>query len=161
MALIQTQNVSNVASVVFTSGITNANQNYRLMFDSVRCPAGSATNFLIVQLSSDGGSTYKTTGYITYLGGGATSGFPMALLNDSAIDFESSGFINLMNMTSGSLAIQSEGLTTAVFVSVMNPIITGQTTHGFYNGTPFVCDAIRVRSVDGNNISGNFYLYGY
>lgn len=159
--LIQAQNVGSVSAVNFTSGISSAIANYYILFDSVVCPAATTDAYLMVQVSDDGGSTYKSTDYLNYLGGGITSGLACGLMYDGggALPFTASGRIDLLNMPFGTTELSSEGIATFFNVGIL--YVGGQMHNGMYKGSPLMVDAIRLLSSDGNVISGNFYLYSY
>jgi hypothetical protein len=159
--LIQTQNVSNVSEVDFTTGISTSSQSYRLMFDSAVSIGSSLNAYLTIQLSSDGGTTYQNANYINYLGGGVTSGIASALLYDGGglVAYTASGSTELYNMTSGVGLVSS--FSNANDFDILGLGQFGQIIAGVYSGTALSVNAIRVVSSDGNNISGNFYLYSY
>jgi hypothetical protein len=161
--LLSTQNVSNVAEVDFTSLVSNAYNNYKIVFDSA-VSIGSSTNaYLTVQLSDDNGMTYQNDNYINYLGGGVTSGLAFGLLYDGGglVPYTTSGEFTIHNLLSGTSFVSAEGLATFFDQDPLVLALAGQEHHGVYNGNSLSVSAIRIVSSDGQNISGNFYLYGY
>ncbi len=159
--LLGSQNVSNVASVDFNSLISGSYNTYELAFNSVECPLASTDAYLIIQISDDGGVTFKNMNYINYLGGSAANGISCGLLYDGGgmLAFKTSGSTQLFNLRPGISFISSVGQ--ATFFESTIPYAGGQSHYGMYNGTPVVIDSLRVASSDGNPVSGNFYLYGY
>ena len=63
LVLIQSQVASGASSVTFSSGITSTYNNYVVLGSNLT--VGATPNILGVQVSTDGGSTYKTTGYVS------------------------------------------------------------------------------------------------
>lgn len=161
--LLSTQNVSNVAEVDFTSLVSSAFKNYKIIFDSAVSIGSSLTAYLTVQLSDDNGMTYQNSNYINYLGGGITSGLTFGLLYDGGglIPYTTSGEFTMHNLLSGTSFVSAEGLATFFDQDPLVLVIAGQQHHGVYNGTPLSVNALRIVSSDGQNISGNFYLYGF
>lgn len=159
--LIQKQNVSNVASVDFTSGISSSYSNYKIVFDNAVSIGSTLDAYLTVQLSDDNGVTYKVLNYINYLGGSITLGLACGLLYDSGgvTSFTVSGQEFLHNLLPGISFVSHEGIVT--YFDPTGFALGGQNHHGAYNGAPIVVNALRIVSSDGANISGNFYLYGY
>jgi hypothetical protein len=159
--LLSTQNVSNVSSVDFTSLISSSYKNYKIVFDSALSIGSSTDTYLMIQLSDDNGTTYQTANYRNYLGGGITSGLACGLVYDgnNTIPYVVSGYSALYNLLSGSNFVSNEG--EATFFDPVGLSLAGQQHHGVYNGTSLSVNAVRVVSSDGQNISGNFYLYGF
>lgn len=166
MGAISVQNIpagSPVSSVVFTQNIDLYNSYYQLVFDSVQCFSASSTAYLIIQVSDDGGSTYKSTSYVNSLLSGVTSGMVMGLLHDglTSNDYISDGGFYLNNLYSGVLQPSASGASNSFSTPILGPILTSRTVSSVYNGSSLVVDALRIKSSDGSNISGNFYLYAF
>ncbi len=159
--LLSTQNVLNVASVDFTSLLSSSFNNYKIVFDNAVSIGSSLDAYLTVQLSDDNGSTYQNNNYINYLGGGTTSGLAGGLLYDAGgmVSFTASGEIYLHNVLPGVSFVSTDGFSTSFDTSGL--ALVGQQISGVYNGAPLSVNALRIVSSDGQNISGNFYLYGY
>lgn len=159
--LLSTKNVSNVPSVDFTSVINSSYKNYAIIFDSVVSIGSSVNAYLTVQLSDDNGSTYQVLNYSNYLGGGVTVGLTCGLLYDGggSTAYTVSGNADLHNALSGMAFVSQEA--SATFFDPISSSLGGQDHHGVYSGTPLVVNALRLVSSDGQNVSGNFYLYGY
>lgn len=161
--LLSTQNVSNVAEVDFTSLISNTYNNYKIVFDSAVSIGSSITTYLTVQLSGDNGMTYQDSNYMNYLGDGITSGLTFGLLYDGGglVPYTASGEFTMHNLLSGISFVSAEGLATFFDQDPFVLALAGQENHGVYNGTSLSVNALRIVSSDGQNISGNFYLYGF
>lgn len=157
--LLSTQNVSNVAEVDFTSLISNTYNNYKIVFDNAMSINSSSISYLTVQLSDDNGVTYQNSDYLNYLASGITSGLACGLFFDGLNSYTVSGEMYIHNMLSGISFISHEGIVS--YFNATIPYIGGQSHNGVYNGTPLAVNAIRIVSSDSQNISGNFYLYGY
>jgi len=165
LVLIQTQTVSSVAQVAFTSGITNTYNDYVLIWNNVS--NGGANIYM--QISSDGGSTYLNTGYV----GGAnqmdfsstsftantrnTTAFVLSMAPNGESSFAFNGEAWLFNFTSvGTLPsfrasnmacgdLSAAGLAAGIGAGLKT--------------TAVVVNAFKVYSATGN-ISGTFSLYG-
>lgn len=166
MAIISIQSISSgspVSSVDFTQYIDNLNIYYQLVFDSAQCFSASTTAYLIMQVSNDTGSTFKATNYVNSLLSGVTSGMVMGLLHDglTSNDYISDGGFYLNNLYSGVLHPSASGASNSFSTPILGPILTSRTVSSVYNGSSLVVDALRIKSSDGSNISGNFYLYAF
>lgn len=161
---IDGQTVSNVTSFVFTSGITSTYKNYCLLY--TRITRASGTTPLMIRISTDAGSTYKSTGYTTgntgqnynsttLTNGNFTSGL-MAQPQSASTNI-GSGLIYIYNLTSGVGYVTSQGL-------VENgPVGTPTNTWcvGSYNTAAQTVNALQIVTQNGSvNFSGKFTLYG-
>jgi hypothetical protein len=146
LVLIETRTAVAQGTLTFTTGITPTHRNYLLLSSNVTAAFGAGTNFYI-QLSSDGGATYISVGYI-----GAQPGFFLLLgsLADTVC-----GTSVLSNLTSGS------GLAQGVATSFSTVNVGTISSGGTYTAASIVANAFRVTSNGGPVFSGTFSLYGY
>lgn len=157
LVLISSQTASSSASLTWTSGISSTNgNNYLLTFYGL-IPTASVQ--IIVQISTDGGSTYKTTGYVNITGlGSDTNGI---YINPSQAG-KSAGVVTLFNLTSGTDFVGLIFNGNANFKTGGSPVATaGPVGCGFYNTASQTVNALKVLAVDGSNFSGTFSLYYY
>lgn len=163
LVLLETQTVSGVTEVVFTSGITNTYRDFVLMFDNVPSysPTASPISYWSIQLSTDNGVSYINSGYLSDGSGSYSSGMSMfdsaSVVNSDAI---AAGAYKLFNLTSGVGYIT--GSNTGNKYSPLGSSITGTNRSAGYN-TSIVVNALRVAldSPDLTTIDGTFSLYGY
>lgn len=108
LVLIQSQTPSAVGNIVFTSGITSTYNNYLLIVSNFTM---SASTTLLLQVSSDGGSTYKTSGYFSGFnsypynsatGTNVNSTSGLLLASPASTGLNLAGEYLLSNLTSGS-----------------------------------------------------------
>ncbi len=166
MGAISIQNIpagSPVSSVVFTQNIDSYSSYFQLVFDSVQCFSASSTAYMILQVSDDGGSTFKTTDYVNSLLSGVTSGMVIGIMHDgiTSYDYLVDGCIFINNLYTGVLQPSISGTSNAFSTPLLGPVLSSRTVSSVYNGSSLVVDALRVKSSDGSNISGNFYLYAF
>jgi hypothetical protein len=159
--LIQTLAASSSSSLNFTTGITNTYNAFILVATNA---VTSTTAFLYVRLSTDGGSTYLSSSYLsgvslnnynasTFTNQNATAGFIIATLADNSHAMSSTTY--LMNLTSGSTYPNSFGDGS----EVINTGCTRFITSGCYTSAITV-NALQVIPSSGTITSGNFSLYG-
>lgn len=165
MQIIGYQNVvsgSPVAEVSFTQYIDNLNNYYFINFDSVVSSGTSSNAYFIIQVSSDGGSTWKTTNYVNNLLPSVTSGYVMGITYDAgtSLSFTTDGISILNNLYWGVGKPTVSGSSNSYGTLGGNPVISGQQISGVYSGSSLVVNALRLKISDGSNFSGNFYLYG-
>jgi hypothetical protein len=166
LVLLQTQSVSSVGSITFTSGFSTTYYNYLLVFDNLST-SGTA-GIIEVQLSNNGGSSYLTSGYTNFLhiyttaggsttGVGASQGFPLFYEPGSAsgaLTF-ANGTMQLLNLTNSG---NPTGLTYA-FGSYSGTLV-GYQAFNSYASTLNV-NAIKIVATSATNLSGTVSLYGY
>jgi len=155
MGVIASASVSGVSSVTFTSNINNFNYYFQLYWDGLTSSSVSNAS-LIIQLSDDGGSTYKTSQYINGVSG-ITSGLYCSNLYDGTNGaYTTAGQIVLMNTQNGSSLVMASGTSTSC-ASVCLSEVTG----GCYNNGSLVVNAIKISASDSSNLTGNFFLYAF
>lgn len=160
LAFIQKQTVSSVTSVVFNTGITTSFNNYLLVSDSVSATQTGSTYQMILQVSTDGGATYKTTGYQA-VSGGSTSGltlasFPSSNMGGTGIAWAHSP---LMDFTSGGAANYPSCAGT--FGSWDGSTgLTGTAFDSLYATPSTLVNAFKIVLSTGAAFSGSFTLYG-
>ncbi len=156
---ISTQTASSSSSLTFTSGITATYNNYVLMWTNVE----SGGN-LLVQLSTNGGSSYISTNYQSGLNASAynsttqanantTSGF---LVGSLSTGFFSNGMMFLRNMTSGSNYVEHHNSSTNYSVAFASRI---ELCSGAYTVASTTVNAFQLVPVS-STFSGKFTLYG-
>jgi hypothetical protein len=162
LVLIQSQTVSTVSSVVFTTGITSTYNNYFLVATNV-ISDNSSTVLSMIRISTNGGSTYISSGY--YCGeadilynsatwGGTSGNHSNTMLYGPAIDTNTSYFnAFLYNLTSGSGYVECS----AIGVANSNGVMVQSA--GAYNTASTTVNAFQVL-LDIGNISGTFTLFG-
>lgn len=156
LTLIQTQNVSPVAAVTFTSGINPSINNYLFLLTDINNPGGTAS-VLMVQISIDGGVTYITTGYSSS-SGGVTAGLAVTFFNDLSTDFNNAQMV-IQNLTSSSGYITMTGIDSGW--DSVGMALTGGQQIGAYTVPNTSANAIQLVTDDGSVFSGEFSLYSY
>lgn len=152
LTLIQSQTASGVASLNFITGITNTYRNYFIICDNLS--SATSSNSLFVQLSTNGGSSYITSGYFGVTG--AVSGINIALGWGGATVL-AAGESYLMNLTSGAGYVMSDG-NYATYTLSTN--VSSTSISGFYNTASTTVNAIRVTIDNTVTWSGHVSLYG-
>lgn len=160
MTLLATVNASNSATVSFGSTYLTSSYNaYKIVIDSL-LPVTNSVNFEL-QVSNDGGSTWKSTNYF------------WQIYNSS---FSSSA--SYVDVGGGQQLTNSSGRVTQFEITFSNPAATNITTF-FINGalwnsggtlntipgigayqTAGAVNAVRFLFSSGNISTGNFHLYG-
>lgn len=162
LILLETQTVSGVTEVDFTTGITNTYRNFVLMFDNVPIysPTASPFSFPTIQLSTNSGVSYITTGYNNN-NSSNNIGLDLTASQSATADMVASGSYNIYNMTSGTGYVTG-GASSNIKFSPTGPL-TASPFVGGYNTANIVVDAIRIvwDSPDLTTIDGTFSLYGY
>lgn len=158
--LIQSQSASSSSSITFTSGITSTYNTYIMVATDVIM---STTADILVRLSSNGGSSYLNSGYLsgansfnynstTITNTNITSGLILGVAVDSSHVVSSVTY--LYNLTSGSNfpAISGDGISCDASASVR------YITVGVYDANLTV-NAFQVIGSSGTITSGTFTLY--
>lgn len=148
---------SSVATLDITSVISSAYDDYLLVFENI-VPSTNGTS-LIFRVSTNGGSTFATTGYLDW--GGASSinvmepgvGF-LTVSNTAAIGV--SGVLWLFNINSTTKHRLANGDFTTNDGTANHQ---GQTSGG-YATTGAAINALRVMFLSGNIASGTVKIYG-
>jgi hypothetical protein len=144
LVLIQTQTVSGVTEVDFTSGITTTYDNYYIIGRniSLTIPFGGG---LVCQISDDGGVTYISTGYHDGLDG-------LSVLANGSGTQIGSFTITFVCLTDGIGVIQNLG--------AFNIPGNGGVANDTYENGPIIVNALRFIMTDSSSFSGTFSLYG-
>lgn len=164
LILISSQTANNSASITFTSGITTTYNNYYLLVSNYR-PVTDPSN-LQLQISTDGGSTYITTGYngstnnfiwnsATIANTNITTAFLLGALVQGGPQPMNS-FINFYDLTSNTGYPMASGISVGVFNGNFGTSIVT----GLYNIASTVVNAIKISAASGNILTGTFSLYG-
>lgn len=152
---------SPVSSIVFTSGISTSYSYYQIVFDSADAPEASGASYMIVQVSDDGGSTYKATDYLND-SWGVTTGIVMGRVYDGILTrYIVDGGFYLNNLYAGEGYPSASGTSNAYGVPLLGAVILGNLVSGAYIDEPLVVNALRIKCSDGSDFSGNFYLYAF
>jgi hypothetical protein len=163
LVLIQTKTASNSASLTFTTGITSTYNNYMMTFQNV-VPVTNNIN-TILRCSTDGGSTYLNSGYVT---GNTKVEYNSTTFGNGTT---TSDFLNLpgLDNTAGiglSGTIYLYGLPGAGYKMVQGQFILNEGGNPFYvyvvswNTTASAVNALQVITSSGNISTGNVSLYG-
>lgn len=162
LVLIQTQTASSASTVNFTTGITATYNNYMLLCTNV-IPGTNAVN-VILDISTNGGSSYIATGYLSGSNqlGYATSTFTNVNLTSGLMLYGNAGSASynsstlfLTNFTSGANYVGSYGQRDNMNASNANMGISV----GSYSTTSQTVNAFQILTTSGT-ISGTFTLYG-
>jgi hypothetical protein len=159
--LIQSQTASNSASISFTTGITNTYTNYVFVISDVT--PGSDNLFLQMQVSTNGGSTYLSTGY--------ASGNNRALSTQNI--WTNTNTTTYMYI-SGAIGSSGPGVNATLWLSniasSITPALWGNgmeylgdarmTLYSGYNSTTSGVNAFQWTFSSGNITLGKFSLYG-
>jgi len=155
MALIQTQTASASSSIVFSTGITSTYLNYVLFYTNI---VPSTTLTLELQLSTNGGSTYITSGY--QAGNNITSYNSATFANQNGTTFFYLSQSTFASFTSGFLYLNN--LTANAVCSVNGQFYQDGTFQGLsfgYNSGTTASNAFKILTSTGNMTSGTFSLY--
>ena len=165
MVLIQSQTASNSASLKFTTGIAGYDLYY-LAFYNVT--VDTATEVLSLQLSTDGGGTWITTGYTTNGlvtdSSGATSqynntnaGMMLAFYTETSTTAPINGYCTIYGLGSSTYQ-KSNILFNNQQLHTLGSVATNVST---VCSSTSVINALQVISeTSGNILTGTFKLYG-
>jgi hypothetical protein len=165
LVLIQSQTASSSASLTFTTGITSTYNTYYFVFSNYL--GATNTENLYLQISTNSGSSYITSGYDggynswtwnsgAFTNANTSTGFLLAPGYGNS-NQQLNGSIWLQNMTSGSGYPQCHGTSSGVFPTSG---YGGALIAGLYNTASTTVNALRVISASGNLAQGTFTLYG-
>jgi hypothetical protein len=165
LVLIQSQTASSSSSLTFTSGITSTYNDYWVLMSSINL---SASNPLQIQISTNGGSSYITSGYFTginSIASTAASGTWSNAINATsylvAVYSNGSSYylytnLYLYNMTAGSGFVCSQGSGSAGDMSTVNKFTFPQ---GVYGTASTTVNALKFVPSSGT-FSGTITLFG-
>lgn len=146
------QTASGDTSVVFND-LSASYNNYNLYCIGVTNPTSGGTNTLIIQLSTDGGSSWITTDY--YAAGSNITGLNIA--TSIASTEINNVMCFLFNLTSGSSYISCSGR--GCQFNTVGPFNSTMSQDSSYSVANTAVNKIRVVINDGSAFSGNFQLY--
>lgn len=158
LVLIQTQDASSSASLTFTTGITATYSNYILYFSKV--VAATTNQQMELQWSSDGGSTYKATGYLSGLMYGGYNGTLTNNVNSTTYVYLTSGTnttdpnAGVFNLMQINIARYPEATGTWNRADGLMSIC------GSVYQTALTVNAFKILMSSGNITSGTFTLFG-
>lgn len=166
LVLIQSQTASSSSSLTFTSGITSTYNDYFILMSSI---VGTASPPSIqMQISTNGGSSYISTGYLSGQNGISSTASSGVWTNDinittylATVRFASSstyGFaeIYLYNATSGSGFVCSQGSASLALVGTSSKFTFVQ---GVYTTASTTVNALSF-SPNSGTFSGTVTLFG-
>lgn len=163
---IETQTASNSAALSFTSTISSTYDDYRFEFLGLT-PQTDAVN-LIMEMSTDGGSTWLNTGYAYTMwvvnstpgsgavGSGSTSSIQLVTSTGNAAGEMSSGTITLKEPLGTSLGKSGN----AHFFHIGNDGLKRVQMGTFYQSTTSAVNAVRFKYSSGNMVTGIIRSYG-
>jgi len=158
LTLIQTQTVSNVTEVDFTSGISSSFDNYVLIASNGSIEPGDNPYALHIQFSTDGGSTYLDSSYLNYGDiSFTTSGLDLVSVQDDDSTTAFNFYVNLLNLTKSDNLPSLTG--TYLGCSIDGDGGYGGSLGGLYNGGSIAVNALRINMSDNSEFSGIFSLY--
>ena len=162
-ALIQSQNATSSSTISFTTGITTTYNTYYLFMVNAVVSAASATA-LTMNLSSNGGMSYISTGYqssintlqynsTTFSNSNITTGLAISSYSNTYVQ---NALIQITNLTNGKYPyIYGQGC----YANTTSTTCFYQMNWGAYlTGT--VMNALQISPASGNITSGTFVLYG-
>jgi hypothetical protein len=165
LVLIQTKTaISGVASVQFTSGITTTYNDYLLVIRSLTIPSSvlPLDKTVIVQISTNGGSSYITSGYAA----GSTTGLEViqveAGIGGPTMDeILASSSNTLNNFTSGFGYVSNYGLVTGYDLTTST--YAPGSGEGLYLTPSTVVNAFQITTNNGTSLlsAASISLYGY
>ncbi len=159
LTLLQTQTFTNVTQGVFNTGITTTYNDYLLKINQLSYAATGVGSFFALQISEDGGSTYKNSGYIG--GGGIAVPTNMALLGNIGPIASANQSIELQNFTSGLLYPTASGSSGTSWDGTSPTTGSASGTNGMYITSTIVVNAFRLFISSGGTFSCTASLYGY
>lgn len=164
LVLVESHTASGAADVQFTTGLTSTYVNYKMFASNVLPSTNSVT--IVAEVSTDGGSTWKTTGYYCYawLYNASTqvqtSSTSYCLLSHPGQAANTAGTAGAFKIDIWNIGTTTDSMIGGYFI---HPYPTGiPYSHGMVScSAPFslTINAIRIRATSGN-ISGNFSLFG-
>ena len=166
--LIDTKTASTSASVQFTTGITTKFTRYAFVFSNVTLATNQAG--LLIQLSTNGGSSYLNTGYISSVFGGSgaagtagstsTAGYLLSLSGANGYPSNASfgqGSGIIYDLTTGGTP-QMTAHTCHPNTGAANTLITNGCVANGPSAT--TANALQFIATSGNITTGTFSLYG-
>jgi hypothetical protein len=164
LSLIETQTVSAVTTVNFTSGIFDPLNNYMISYSNVTYSNEVDSKYIRLRISTDGGMSYIATNYLDL--GQNTDGIQCMAFFESnpgpATTVFNAGNIWLYNLTSGSgmfsLNTYGHGYNSDTYS--LGPTVSSDQSYGIYTVSGTVINALEIGFSDGvSTISGTFSLY--
>lgn len=144
--LISTQTATNQSSLSFVPGASSQYDIYRLIGNSV-LDSTASTASMVVQISSNAGSSYISTNY-----GNSDIGLQVGFLDGGTNQLNFSAYLMNPSSSSAYMGSISTALRTGTFAA---------SNYGdFYTVSNVTANAFRVAAGDGSNFSGVFSLYG-
>lgn len=166
LTLLSAQTVAAVSSVVFdNSKITSTFSNYIIRVTNV---VGSATGFLIVQLSPDNGTTIRsasyqdcyenwgiTTNFQQYVQNAVTTGLPIGILNtDTTLPYNGESILHGLLSASVKKFARCNGIQKANDGNLYDH------RHASYYNVAEAINYLKISNTGGGTFSGTFELYG-
>lgn len=164
---LSSQTASSSSAIAFTSGIDSTYREYEIAIDAA-IPATDAVTFLM-EVSVDGGSNWKTTGYLggpATLNSGAGSGSGISttafFLSRASVvgNTASCGWNGQVNIHAPSATGNKVFRCSGGYIVTGGAVFEHANGAATYNGVTTAINAIRFRMSSGNIASGQFTLYG-
>ena len=161
VSFIQTQTATGGTELDFTTGITGAINDYLLVFDNVEFATTGSDIFLEVQVSTNGGSSYITTGYVN--NSVDTTGLNIALVPSAfgGVTAAVTGEAFLQDLTSGGSSDFPTAVANSNAWDFTAATALRDQNSGLLNTASTVVNAIRIVLSNGGTFFGKFSLYGY
>jgi hypothetical protein len=161
LVLIQTKTASGVAELDFTTGITSTYNNYMLQLSNIVWSNSSASVTLGIQISTNGGSTYISTGYHKGNASSTATNIEITEFGVGGNTIFTNSKVELSNLTSGSGYVMGTVADSLSWVPATGSA-PGSAFGGLYTASSSITvNAVRVVVSDGSNFSGTGSLYGY
>lgn len=158
LVLIQSQTPSGAASVTFTTGISATYTTYLFVCSNITLSAGSALN---LQVSTNGGSTYSSTNYLSGINYFGYSSAVLANVNQTTGVIVATG-IGTTNAASGNGICWCYGIEAAVnpfFISDFSVKNNFREMGTATNTAATTVNAFKIFG-DSGNVSGTISLFG-
>lgn len=163
LTFIQSQTASSATSLAFTTGITTGFDNYILIGDSIEATQTGTSFSMQIQISTNGGSSYITSGYISQSGTPSpTTGLNIGqyLTTNSGGTGVNSLTATLYDLTAGGAA--NFPATTSEFMPWDGSTgVSGAAITAVYPTASTTVNAFQIVLSNGGTFSGKFTLYGY
>ncbi len=162
---ISTQDASTSASINFTSGIDSTYRYYKFLIDNA-VPATDAVLFHM-EVSTDGGSTWKTSGYLSSVFANMSDGTTGSTGSTASVRLSHNQLANSGGWSGEILLPNPSGSTRVKQITFNGTYLkTGATVQDFvtgggvWNGATTAINAARFIMGAGNISTGTFTLYG-
>lgn len=157
--LLQTQTVTGASTATFTTNFSSSYNYYRLYFYNVTDTSAGASTAFLVQLSTNAGSSYITSGYKT--NNDTPAGIYLFQWGSSITTLVGQGYVDLINFSSGVGYPTGVNAIAALYDPSGGSVVNGTLGNvGVYTTSSTIVNALRVVTNDSTSFSGTFSLYG-